>query len=129
MSTGRADHQAVLLDDGRVLAVGGRGKKLTSEIYDPETNTWEKTGNTVQPHAEGAIIRLSTGKVLLTGGIGYGLRAAALYDTATGVWEELEEMNNDRYRHEMIRLKSDLILIIGGQGREGVTAEVESFTP
>ena len=72
---------------------------------------------------------MSTGKILLTGGIGYGLRAAALYDTSTGVWEELEEMNNDRYRHEMIRLESDLILIIGGQGREGVTAQVESFTP
>ena len=52
-----------------------------------------------------------------------------MYDTSTGVWEELEEMNNDRYRHEMIRLESDLILIIGGQGREGVTAQVESFTP
>jgi len=52
-----------------------------------------------------------------------------LYDPSTSVWEELDDMNNDRYRHEMIRLKSDLILIIGGQGKQGVTAEVESFTP
>ena len=38
-------------------------------------------------------------------------------------------MNDTRYRHQMIVLDGGQVLIIGGNGREGLLAETELFTP
>ena len=54
MGDDRQFHSAVLLDDGRVLVIGGRGRRLgamrgavhtSAEVYDPETEEWAPTGS------------------------------------------------------------------------------------
>lgn len=74
MSEGRTEFSAGLLEDGKVLAAGGRpapqGFSLNvAELYDPRSNSWA-----VVPHlmtaqrASHAAASLRGGKVLITGG-------------------------------------------------------------
>ena len=64
----RTNHKAVLLQDGRVLIVGGTEADLrtsvqTAEIYDPETNTFSPAGvSTIDP---GAALLLPSGRVFM----------------------------------------------------------------
>ena len=73
--TGKTQHSAVRLLDGRVLTAGGTGAifgspdQVSAEIFNPSTETWGLTGilnfgRGVQP----PLVRLPNGKVLLVGG-------------------------------------------------------------
>ena len=80
MSIGRAFHTATLLDDGRVLVVGGvtYGGMVgadhvtdvldTAEIYDPATDTWTPTPLMSRHRAGHIAIKLPDGRVLVAGG-------------------------------------------------------------
>ena len=56
MGNDRQYHASVKLADGRVMAVGGRGKGVSewpivhhsAEIYDPATGAWTRTGSTAE---------------------------------------------------------------------------------
>jgi Kelch motif len=72
MTTGREDHTAVLLLDGRVLVAGGTvsedSPRFTSaEIFDPETGNWSPTGsmNVGRSEIEYAAVRLPDGRVVI----------------------------------------------------------------
>ena len=70
----RTNHKAVLLQDGRVLIVGGTEADLrtsvqTAEIYDPETNTFSPAGvSTIDP---GAALLLPSGRVFMIHGVSW----------------------------------------------------------
>ncbi len=74
MHVARMQHAAVLLPDGRVLVAGGVlcGKALSgsSELYDPETNTWAPETPLTSPRARATAMLLHDGRVLLAGGYG-----------------------------------------------------------
>jgi hypothetical protein len=77
MTTGRAQHSATLLPDGRVLIAGG-----TAEIYDPSTGTFTATGAMVtRPYLARDTALLHDGRVFLA-----GTPTAQIYDTATGTF-------------------------------------------
>ncbi len=66
LNTARHQHRAVLLDDGRILVVGGyrEGNVLldSAEIYDPTTGTWRTTGELPEPRAAFEMAQDHTGK-------------------------------------------------------------------
>lgn len=69
----RDGHSAVLLDDGRVLVVGGytgenRPPLATAATYDPEADTWAAVGSMRVPRGGQAAARLGDGRVLVAGG-------------------------------------------------------------
>ena len=68
------------------------------------------------------------GRVLITGGIGLRI-SGEIFDPDTGDWTRTLDMHDTRYRHQMIVLDSGKILVIGGNGKEGLLAETELFTP
>ena len=53
MTDARMDHETVLLADGRILTVGGRGRGATirpprlerAEVYDPTSGEWKSVGD------------------------------------------------------------------------------------
>jgi hypothetical protein len=73
MATGRDDHTATLLSDGRVLvAGGGDGSEAvaSAELYDPKTATFSPTGSMATGRDDHTATLLSDGRVLIAGGGG-----------------------------------------------------------
>ena len=73
MTTPRASHSAVLLNDGTVLLNGGSNGLGTAfpttlaEIYDPVANTFTAVGPSRFPHLAQVGVKLRDGRVLLPG--------------------------------------------------------------
>ncbi|TMC41227.1 MAG: hypothetical protein E6J25_09715, partial [Chloroflexi bacterium] len=69
---GHVAHTATLLEDGRVLIVGGtnaRGVPIAgSEIFDPKANRWIRAASMSTARAAHTATRLSDGSVLVMGG-------------------------------------------------------------
>ncbi len=105
----RGAHEAVLLDDGRVLVVGGMndGRKGVyseeAEIYDPVANTWTlvstlsgkagrmygSDGKTVVKRIRSTATKLKDGTVLICGG--YGTERRGFFGLGSPVLEVLDD--------------------------------------
>ena len=105
------DHQSKLLDDGRVLLIGGTnsmfgGGIATTEVYDPRTRQWSTTDALGTPRSSYSATRLDgpacraasppayCGDILVAGGSSNSasannpLKTAETYDAATGQWTD-----------------------------------------
>ncbi|MBE0608101.1 MAG: hypothetical protein IH609_01845 [Dehalococcoidia bacterium] len=73
MSVPRTKHQAVLLDDGRVLIAGGTSDTQlgvvyeSAEIFDPVTRTFSPAVSMLEPRVWHSMTRLPDGRVLVVG--------------------------------------------------------------
>src|SRR5438477_304143 len=93
----RDDAQAVLLQDGRVLVMGGEdhsGPMAEAELYDPATGIWSPTGSMIEPRHEFTATLLPDGRVLVAGG--YDIATAEVYDPSTGTWAPTGSMSVSR---------------------------------
>jgi hypothetical protein len=83
MTTARSGHTATLLNNGKVLIVGGSILN-SAELYDPSTGAFTPTGDVAAATPCAAATLLENGKVLVAGGVAgpppYGLQ---LYDPVT----------------------------------------------
>jgi hypothetical protein len=76
MSAPRVEMNAVLLPDGKVLAVGGSAndeqestKSLTADLYDPATNSFTQVASNKNPHLyHSTAVLLPDASVVLSGG-------------------------------------------------------------
>jgi len=70
MTTGRAEHTATLLANGKVLIAGGMQDgpgALSAEIYDPSTGTFTATGNMLSASGWSRSTLLPDGRVFIAG--------------------------------------------------------------
>ena len=133
ISQGRWAHTATLLEDGRVLIVGGHEsaslKLASAEIYDPASQTWSSAGNMSDKRGEGlSATLLSDGRVLVFGETDEP--TAEIYDPATNQWTLVGELSQARTAASATLLADGRVLVAGGldatkAGREQLdTAEI-----
>lgn len=163
LNEARFGHDAILLRDGRVLVFGGRSGWETnddltktvlksSELFDPTTNTWTRTGdlNVKRGDIADALslgVLLPDGRVLAAGGypgltyfgipgapyvVGDSQDSAEIFDPGTGVWSMVAAMKKPRYSHGLIALRNGKVLAIGGCSAHWGTrpiVDVEMYDP
>jgi large repetitive protein len=128
----RAGHRAALLDDGRVLVVGG-GDGVgyscaaihpnctiatsvgTAEIYDPKSGTWKDTGSLAQPRLAFSLNVTPEGVVAAGGGAdNMGLESVEIYDPAKGTWRGGPSLDGQRL-YQSTTVIADTLVVAGGK--------------
>jgi len=124
----RHDHSAILLDDGRVLVIGGLdfsredpGSVSAVEIYDPASGRSTKVGR-LRPYWVHVATPLADGRVLIVGTVMRGdpsffdhRTVAELFDPLSGESERLGHRGVDPMRQAGVRLADDRVLMVGGR--------------
>ncbi|MFK7846155.1 MAG: Kelch repeat-containing protein [Rhodothermales bacterium] len=115
----RHKHGAALLPDGRVLVVGGsnerdfRGRYNHTEIYNPDTDTFERAAQMKSPRFKlpNAIVQLLNGEILVAGGDEW----AEVYNPKTNAFRQIKgSMGSKRSFSAATLLQDGRALISGG---------------
>jgi hypothetical protein len=132
----RAAHSATLLNDGRVLFVGGfRGAEevvTENEIFDPSTGRFHEAARMNQPRIGHSATLLQDGRVLYVGGWSSGRRVntAEVYDPTTGTFKSIGTLSGPRADHTATLLANGRVLIAGGtSARNAPQPLAEVFDP
>ena len=136
MTTPRWGHTSTLLNDGRLLVVGGQerpsGAVGTAELYDLVSGVWSSAGSTIEPRGEGhSATILADGRVLVIGSTESGL--SEIYDPSGGNWSSAGTMIKARTWASATLLEDGRVLVAGGldatkTGRKEVES-AEIFDP
>ena len=151
MRTIRRGHFALPLPDGRVAVVGGVGQTLgglgilaniaavgallSTEIYDPETDTWSRADDMLEGHSGGRAIVLKDGRVLIAGGHNQaeGLASSEIFDPSSNEWMRTSSMVRKTFANTAAILPDGSVLFTGGFGmsrsKGGITPGSEVFDP
>jgi Kelch motif len=108
----QAGHTATLLQNGKVLVVGGDASGL-AELYDPTTGAWSFTDRLNRPRWFHTATLLPDGKVLVAGGT-TASESAEVYDPATESWSITGSLNTGRDGHTATLLRDGKVLVAGG---------------
>ena len=130
-------HEAIALDDGAVLLIGGsRGEGVLSHRitrFDPRLRTLDDIGRLQVGRTDHRVTRLASGDILVTGGeTSLQLpRLIELVDPRTGVSQAAGELAVKRSAHTATRLADGRVLITGGyaSGARGVHDSAELWDP
>ena len=132
----RINHKAVLLQDGRVLIVGGTAGKgpfvQTAEMYDPETNTFSPAGVSTGDPLSAAL--LPSGTVLLVHSHNGDI---VLYNPATRAFSPTGHSIGWRSSPTVTLLADGRVMIAGGTKdtgnghtfKEEITDQIFIFAP
>lgn len=137
LGVARAEANAVLLPNGKVLLAGGAtttpgGPTNSAEIFDPGTETWSPTMSMSTYRAGATGTLLPNGKVLIAGGedkTNY-LSGAELYDPLSQTWSPTGSMSVPRQDFVATLLPSGKVLVAGGKVNfYTLTTSVELYDP
>src|SRR2546427_300836 len=137
MNSGRYQHTATLLPNGKVLLAGGyNGSDYsnTAEVYDPSTGTFTPTPNMNSARYYPSAILLPNGKALVAGGYHccVALDTAETYNPFSSTFSSTTgNMNSGRLSFPMSYLLDGTVLLTGGYYLDGnsVTNTAERHNP
>ena len=105
-----------LLQDGKVLMVGGWARAERAVVYDPTTGRTKLVGRTLQPRTNPVTVLLNTGKVLIFGGEDSITSSAELYDPKTESFSSAGNFPDEWIPHSATTLRDGRVFIVGGEG-------------
>lgn len=126
---------AVLLRDGRVLALGGFNNTLSSisdaSLYDPTPGTWSNAAQLLVARHYHSATLLPDGRVLAVGGTTADgeTSMAELYDPAANTWTATGSLAFARSGHTATLLASGKVLVTGGSFNRAAVAQSELYDP
>ncbi len=143
LATGRLNHAAAQLADGRVVVAGGMphgggyfGPGFdTAEVYDPSTGAWAYTASPMATPRRGfhSLTRLDDGRLLVAGGhtswTGTATDTAELLDPATLTWTATTSMPAGRYFHAATVLTGGTVLVTGGSNGSSYLVDADVYDP
>jgi hypothetical protein len=134
LNSARTDHTATLLNNGKVLVIGGRGSAndlASAEIYDPATGIWTQLTSTLSRiRSTHTATLLANGKVLVTGASGFpSPPAAEIFDPATNLFSLTGIPIVGRVNHTATLLPDGKVLVSGGQASGVTQTSAEIFNP
>jgi len=137
----RARHVQVLLDDGRVLLVGGETDDvafqplLTAEAWDPQTQESSQIAPMQFARSAATATKLPDGRVLVVGGMSLDGTTfifrddAEVYDPVDNTWTLLPgTMNRGRSGHGVWNLSNGDMLVMGGTSVEPSAQKLDGTT-
>ncbi len=134
----RFSHTATFLGNGKVLVAGGVEYSgngyfnlATAELYDSQSETWTPAGSLGTARALHTATLLSTGKVLVAGGVdqpGRSLASAELYDPSSGNWGATGSLITARLFHTATLLSDDTVLVAGGLYYNGGDSNTQLYS-
>lgn len=153
LEAARSDPAVAVLANGRVLVAGGffvdipadpQHRMLdTSEVFDPSTGSWSRTGPLAVARYGASAVTLADGRVLILGGwpdVENGpapryephappLASAEIYDPATGRWSQAGELDLARTDFVLVALADGGALLAGGDLWMGSEPSLQARTP
>jgi hypothetical protein len=146
LNSARSNPTAVLLADGRVLVAGGRyidkvhAPRIldSSELWDPGSGVWSRTGNLAHPRIGASAVVLDDGRVLIVGGVASPESApleqdsAEVYDPRSGRWNPAGSLATARSGFSLVALGDGGAIVAGGFGGSsgfGRLQTAERFDP
>ena len=130
ISMSRVYATSVVLQDGRVMVIGGAAPYDNNnsyvDIYDPAVNAWSPTAPLLQGRYGHTATILPDGRVVVAGGIkrwvddrqnpdNYLNNSVEIYNPATGQWEEGPALNFKRAFHTSTLLRDGRLFVAGGR--------------
>lgn len=134
LSVARLGHTATLLSSGKVLVTGGctaydcSTDTTVSELYDPTSNTWSRTGSLNTARYFHTAVLLKTGKVLAIGG-SPGMTSCELYNPSAGTWSNAASTTTGRYLNTSTLLSDGKVLVAGGANGRYPINSAEVYDP
>lgn len=147
---GREAHTATLLNNGKLLVVGGRnpnegaadsaGALRDVQLYDPATGRWSEVKSLSASRFGHSAALLPNGRVLIAGGRNASgfLSSAELYDPETSEWTATGSLATPRARatSNLLALAvvnqsgaAGSVLLVGGENSNGALNTAELFNP
>lgn len=132
LRTGRMEHGACLLQDGRVLVVGGRETPWTralgsAELWDPATGRWRPSLAQGMPRLQPTLLPLRDGRVLVLGGEASGI--LEVYDPGEDQFHRVGHCPVASGPHQAVRLPGGELLVVGELGSGIVDPGTFAFRP
>jgi len=136
MAHAHSIHGAILLNNGKVLVVGGGSASGTSftntcELYDPATGSWSPAASMASNRGGVRAVHLKDDRVAVFGGqddFSY-LSTVEIYTPATNTWTTAAPMSLPRIDPIAVPLLNGKVLVAGGFDGSSRLAAAELYDP
>jgi len=124
----RERFSVITLNDGRIMAIGGKAIGLrnvemgnfedSTELLDTTTMTWKLTGKMNEKRKSPGVAQLNDQTVIAAGGTGAAkvpLNSAEIWNPDTEEWQHIASMNTARDSMGYVLLPDGRFMVMGGK--------------